>query len=138
MIARCVCDKAAELGEPLRGLYYTEQTVLHVALGAEYLVLGMSLYKAGLTVLIRDETGKPNWLPIGLFEFDNQALPPDWEFALIDRKAASGGAESLGTTAEWGYQKLVRDAQHAQDVIERRPEALRIFFDELERRSAQS
>jgi len=54
-------------------------------------VLGLGIFETVLLALVCDETGKPNWLPIGLFEFERTTLPTDWEFALLDGAAASGG-----------------------------------------------
>jgi hypothetical protein len=73
---------------------YTAQTVFSVEVGTNYGVLGLGLFETVLLALICDETGKPNWLPIGLFEFEHQRLPDDWEFAVLDGVAASGSDSS--------------------------------------------
>ncbi len=133
MIARCIRDTGASLGTPERGHYYTVETVFHVEIGSEYVVMGMSLWETVLTVLVCDETGRPRWHPIGLFEFEQTTLPGDWEFGILDGIAASGGDASNRRVAMWGYRELVRDLQHSDRLIERDPEALGVFFDELEK-----
>jgi len=130
MIARCVRQS---LGTPERGYYYTAKTVFHVQIGKNYLVLGMSLWETVLTVLVCDESGRPRWNPIGLFEFDDQKLPDDWEFSLLDGIAASGGDALNRRLAMWGYKELVRNPLHSDELIERDPTALEIFFNELAR-----
>lgn len=138
MIARCVHDHGAELGPPERRRTFTDETVFHVTLASRYRVFAMSMWETALHILICDDTGKPNWWPIGLFEFDEQTVPCDWEFALLDGKAASGG-DSLNTeAARWGYREMIRNPKHHDDLIERKPEALRIFFEELKRRESDS
>jgi hypothetical protein len=101
-------------------------------------VLGLGLFETILIVLVCDETGKPNWLPSGLFEFDVQRLPAEWEFALLDGVAASGGDASNRWVAKWGYPELVRDPTHADRLTERDPAALEVFFRELERASGRA
>jgi|HubBroStandDraft_4_1064222.scaffolds.fasta_scaffold93935_2 hypothetical protein len=137
MIALCIHNQGAELGAPERRRSFTDETVFHVTLGSEYQVFAMSIWETSLHVLIRDDTGKPNWWPIGLFEFDGQMVPCDWEFALLDGPAASGGDSLNKEVARWGYREMIRNPKHHDELIERQPEALRIFFEEFERRSSE-
>ena len=97
-------------------------------------MLGLGIFETVLLALVCDETGKPNWLPIGLFEFERTTLPTDWEFALLDGAAASGGDASDRWVVRWGYAELVRNDRHSDALIERDPAALEIFFRELEKR----
>lgn len=128
MIVRCIRNTGASLGAPERGHYYTVKTVFQVKVGSDYLVFGMSLWETILTVLIRDETGRPRWNPIGLFEFKSRTLPKDWEFALLDGIGASGGDASNRRVAMWGYRELVQDPEHSDGLINRDPSALEIFY----------
>lgn len=84
MIAKCIHNTGCGLGEPSRGSFYSAETVFHVELGKDYVVLGLGIFETVLVALVCDETGKPNWLPIGLFEFEDTGMPADWEFALLD------------------------------------------------------
>ncbi len=138
MIGRCIHNTGSNLGPSTRGHFYSPETVFNVEIGNDYVVVGLGVFETVLLVLIRDDTGKPNWLPIGLFEFDAPKLPTGWEFALLEGTAASGGETSNRWVARWGYSELVRDASHSDALIEREPRALEVFFRELERRSSDA
>jgi hypothetical protein len=132
MRARCTRNDGASLGgAPTRGHFYSENTVFDVTVGQEYPVLGLGLFETVLLALVCDDTRRPNWLPAGLFEFDTQTLPGTWEFALRDGPAASGADASNRWVALWGYADLAREERHSDQLIERDPDALDIFFREL-------
>jgi len=131
MVGRCVKATGASLGVPERGNFYGPKTVFNIEVNREYRILGMGIFDTVLLVLVCDESRKPNWLPIGLFEFDSWQLPASWEFSLLDGVAASGGASSDRWVARWGYAELVQNAHHSDALIERDPEALKVFFREL-------
>lgn len=119
------------MGEPSRGNFYTTETVFHLEVGKHYAVLGLGMFETVLLVLVCDETDKPNWLPVGLFEFADARLPDNWEFAVLDGIAASGGDASNRWIARFGYRELVHDETHSDALIERDPHALEIFAREL-------
>lgn len=135
MIARCVHNSGSSLGEPSRGSFYTLETVFHLELGKKYVVLGLGIFETVLLALVCDETGNPNWLPIGLFELEATVVPAHWQFAVVDGLAASGGDASNRWVARWGYPELVLDDRHSDALIERDPLALEIFARELHDRS---
>jgi hypothetical protein len=87
----------------------------------------MGIWETVLLVLLRDDSGKPNWLPAGLFEIETSSVPADWSFGLIDGIAASGGDATNRWVAIWGYPELARDPKHRDALIERDADALRIF-----------
>jgi hypothetical protein len=97
-------------------------------------VLGIGIFETILVALVVDDNGQPRWLPAGLFEFEPQGLPTDWEFALLDGVAASGGDASNRWVAKWGYPDLVRDESHSDALIEGDPAALEVFFREFAKR----
>jgi len=136
VIGRCIHNVGSALAQPARGAFYGDQTAFHLEVGKGYLVLGLGVFETVLLALVCDETGKPNWLPIGLFDFGPTALPDEWEFVLLDGAAASGGDATNRWVARWGYAELVRNDRHSDGLIERDPAALEFFFRELERRSA--
>ncbi len=138
MIATCVHNRGADLGGPFNPRAYTPQTAFHLSIGTEYLVMGMGIWEATLLALVCDDTGKPNWLPAGLFDFGSQTFPSEWEFALMDGLAASGAIDPTNRwVARWGYAELVRNQKHSDQLIEREPAALEVFYRELERVRAQ-
>jgi hypothetical protein len=134
MVGRCVHNTGASLGQPQRGHFYSDTTVFDLRVGSDYPVLGIGIFETILVALVVDDTRKPNWLPAGLFEFEPQTLPTDWEFVLLDGVAASGGEASNGWVAKWGYPDLVRDESHSDALIERDPAALEVFFREFAKR----
>jgi hypothetical protein len=135
VIARCVHNTGSALGHPARGHFYTVETIFHLELAKEYVVLGLGIFETVLLALVRDETGRPSWLPIGLFEFEGTALPADWEFTVVDGVAASGGVASDRWVARWGYAELVGKAPLSDALIEREPHALEIFEREIQKHS---
>jgi hypothetical protein len=131
MIVKCIRSLGSELGENVRGHFYSDSTVFDVKVDGSYLALGMGIFETVLLLLIHDETGQPNWLPIGLFEIQWPLLPADWHFVVRDGRAASGGDATNRWVAVWGYPDLVNDPRHGDGLIERDPDALKIFFREL-------
>lgn len=135
MIAECIYATGKGLGEPQRGDFYGVETVFDVTVGAKYLVVGMGLFETILLILIRSDSGLPDWLPIGLFRIIDPAVPDHWEFAVLDGRACSGGDTSNRWTAKWGYSQLVRDPEHSDALIQRDGRALKLFTEEAARRS---
>jgi hypothetical protein len=135
LIATCVYTTGSQLKHPARGSFYTERSAFPLVLGKKYPILGMGLFEGALIVLANDETG-PNWLPIGLFDISPQAIPRDWQFVLLDGLEASGGkGMTTAWEARWGYYELVHDPGHFENLINREPDALRIFQARLEKLS---
>lgn len=134
MIAKAVRNTGASLGPPARAPGITSRSEYHVQPGTDYIVVGMGLFGEVLYVLIRDEDGDPNWHPIGLFEVSGD-IPPNWEFALYDGLAASGGDASNRWVARWGYHDLVQNPAHSDALLERDPVALHIFDTEYASRT---
>jgi hypothetical protein len=128
----CKFNRGADLGPPERGFLYFPQTVFNLVIGSAYKILGMGIFESMLVVLALDDTGKPNWLPIGLFSIESISIPDAWEFTLLDGPAASGGATGDHWVAMWGYPELVRNRAHSDELVERDPIALAIFFNALE------
>lgn len=123
MIVRCVRNQGeSPPATEYRGLYYTESTTFDVKPGRDYVVHAMALFNYGLIVLLADETERPNWYPIELFEVLDDSLPADWHVAF------TGGGEG-DLQALWGYRALIEDPTHYEGLIEREPSAMRDFWD---------
>jgi hypothetical protein len=131
LIARCIYNSGRDLGPPVAGIFYTAETAYSVRPGANYRVWGLGAVGEAMDALIWDDTGLPNWLPIGLFEIATQRIPADWEFCL---DLASKPAQRRW--AIWGYPQLVRDSAHRAGLAERTPESLECFFTQLARHAA--
>ncbi|NNN21003.1 MAG: hypothetical protein HKL80_03260 [Acidimicrobiales bacterium] len=132
LIARCIGSTGADLGPATAREFHSDRTKFGTTIGAWYQIFGMGIWETVFVVLVRDDYGKPSWLPIGLFDFEISKLPSDWEFRLIDGIAASGGDASNRWVAVWGYSELVRNPSHSDALLEREPEALRIFDQQLQ------
>jgi hypothetical protein len=134
ILVTCVGDSAEFLGVPARNDAYATNSSFEswVKVGARYMALGMGIFRTELQLLVYDdESMKPNWLPIGLFDIDAHALPADWEFRVLDPKGASGGPLSGGWVALWGYPDLVRNPGHSDGLLLRNADALEVFTKEL-------
>jgi hypothetical protein len=131
MIARCIRNTGKSLGQPVRKAFHTSETIFHVTVGTEYDVLGLGVFETTLLALVLDDTAAPNWLPVGLFAFQNTTMPAGWQFSVLNELAASGAPASDQWVALWGYPELVRSPSHSNELVEREPAALEIFFTEL-------
>jgi hypothetical protein len=133
--ARCAGSTGADLGGSTSRFFHTDRTDFHVHVGTIYYGLGMGIWETVVMILVRDDTGGPSWLPVGLFDINASSLPEDWEFVVLDGIAASGGDASNRWVAMWGYPELVRNRAHSDGLIDRDPQALAVF-DREERERA--
>lgn len=109
----------------------TEETAFCVSIGKEYLVLGVALWHSVILLLVLDDTNLPYWYPVELFCMTDARLPDDWFFSV-------SAATEHGVQAIWGYEHLVTDSSHYGALLERDPEALRLFYQEEWRRRSES
>lgn len=131
MNVRCLYNSGKELKRAApQSFFYTEASVFHLQIGQEYPAFGLGIRDSVLLALILDDTGKPNWLPVGLFEFNEEPIPLGWKFSVRDGMAASSGKKIDGWVAMWGYPTLVEEPSHSDRLVERDPKALAIFFQE--------
>jgi hypothetical protein len=125
MRAKCIRNTAAELGEPRVGIHYGDDHVFDVVVSRVYDVFAMSLFQDGLHVLVRQESGWPHWLPMGLFEVADPRIPDHWEFVLFpDARLTAFGRPGL--QAVWGYHEITIPS-HLRDLNELNPEALAVL-----------
>ncbi|ATF14860.1 hypothetical protein ABEX29_17680 [Brevibacillus porteri] len=99
---------------------YSEQTQFSVELGDELTVYGMFQCENSLRFLLHNKrSNKPNWYPSELFVITDHTLPPNWYFG--DRK-------NHKIPAIWGYEEMVLDENHYEDLIEREAHAKEVYF----------
>jgi len=127
MLARCVADSGLDLGLPPAGAVYTEATVFHLQRGSCYLIWGLTVHEGSLDALVWDNTGRPNWLPIGLFDIPEQPIPTHWEFRIV----RTASLQAQGYRAILGYPQLVRDLGHLDGLADRVPKDLDDFFTQV-------
>lgn len=104
----------------------TKYSKFNVTIGREYTVYAMSLKISGLSLLVVDDTGRPNWRHIELFNVVENSLPSHWEFVTIPIH------ENQRVLSLWGYPTLIRDLRHRGDLIDRKYSALAAFVRECE------
>lgn len=104
----------------------TPWSKFNVTIGREYVVHAMALWTYGLGALLVDDTSRPNWKLMEIFEVVDGRLPRHWEFCLWE------GREPV--LALWGYPSLIRDPSHYDDLINRERPALEVFFRETQAR----
>lgn len=122
---RLVCTGSAGADLPadvLEGSGNTPFSKFNVTVDDEYDVWAMALWTYGIGVLIVDDTGRPNWKPIGLFVVSDGQISTNWEFAILRHREP--------VLALWGYPTLVRDPNHHDNLIERNLSALDAFLRE--------
>jgi hypothetical protein len=106
----------------------TPQSKFNVTVGREYVVRAMALWTYGMGVLMVDDTGRPHWNLLDVFEVVDPRLPAGWEFTRRDGDPV---------IALWGYPTLIRDPSHHDDLIDRKTSALEAFRRETEGRSQE-
>lgn len=124
MIVRCRANKGHSLPSDYRGLYFTEHTRFDVTPDRSYRVYEMALFNSGLTVLVVDDMGQPNWYPMEFFEVEEGGLPADWSFSL-----RNGG--QAGTQAVWGHPRLVNDQALDESLADQNSDARAIFWQDV-------
>lgn len=137
MIGICIHNLGSQIAAERRTQFYSDETAFELTVGTAYEVLGLGIWETLLVALVRDDTGKPNWVPVGAFEIGPCEVPSDWRFCLHDGAAASGGAATQRWAARWGYPELATSDDHVRGLIERDPAELAIFAREFERASAR-
>ena len=129
MLIKCVSTDPRDLNLP-PSAGYTVESVFHLTIGAEYVVLGLGLFGQSSDAFLFDDTGFPNWMPLALFEAPVQSVPEHWEFAAFG--PGSSDERNYRWFARWGYPELVRDQGHVDAAINRDPAALELAARELE------
>ena len=92
----------------------------------EYFVIGLLLTNNQFWFLI-DENSKPNFYPLQLFTITDILIPPNWNFKVYDE---CDGVYPFNKSAIWGYKELCVDLNHYEEIINRIPKALNLYFNE--------
>lgn len=132
MIAKCLHNQGSQLPQPARAHLYSERTTFEVTPGEDYQLAGLGVFETVLLVLVRDDTGKPNWLPSALFQMTMAQMPSSWYLSVREPDVSVAG----DLTGKWlmmmGYEELIRDPSHSDGLIERDAEALETFHRRLD------
>jgi hypothetical protein len=121
----CVGSRGRDLpADVLEKSGNTSLSRFNVTVGQEYVVRAMALWTYGMGVLIVDDTGRPNWKPLDLFNVVDPRLPKGWEFTTVEARDP--------VIALWGYPTLIRDPNYHDNLINRKISALDAFLRESE------
>jgi hypothetical protein len=117
----CIANRGAALSASYPALGNTPRSEFHVQIGREYKVFAVAIYIGATLLLLADDDHLPNWYPLDLFSISQAQIPSDW-FATAYR-GNEGGLQFL-----LGYERLVSDESHYDALLERDPEALKLFW----------
>jgi len=106
---------------------YEKESEFDLTVAKEYVVLAIAMWETMVLFLLADDYNLPNWHPVELFLVTDNHLGDDWFFS-------ASIANKHGVQAIWGYEHLVRDTDHYEALLERNPDALKIFYEEKSRR----
>jgi hypothetical protein len=81
----------------------------------------MAIRQGNLGLLVLDDSIRPRWFHVELFEFLDAALPSGWSFTTLDE-------EAYGIRALWGYRSLIQNPTHNDDLMERERSAWQDFL----------
>lgn len=99
--------------------------------GRQYAVVGMSITKTVLHVLVEEDRGNARFTPADLFDVIESALPPGWRFSLGSGVRASGwNLWSDPVVATGAYPELVEDPEHFAALVGGDPQAVAVFARE--------
>lgn len=116
----CRSNTGASLSKNYVPLGYTKSSQFALVLGREYTVHAMSIWRSALMLPLPDDNDLPNWYPGDAFEISDDKVPTNWHFRMFR------DSESF-LRAIWGYGQVVLDSGHYDGLIQRFPDALRIF-----------
>jgi hypothetical protein len=125
---KCVRHLGAEL-PPARGSFYSARTRFDVVPATVYTTVALGIFESTILALVIDETGKPNWLPAGLFDMSSLPLPSNWNFRVLDALATAGGEITDRWIAVWAPPGLVDTPAQIAAVVERDEAAVAAVID---------
>jgi hypothetical protein len=104
-------------------LGYSPRVDFGMQVDREYVVYAISMWKFVLHYLvIPDNTSLPFWYPADIFNVTEPRIPSTWYFA------HPFGGHGSEVVFELGYEEIVQNQQHSDDLVEREPEAIRVFL----------
>lgn len=120
MKVKCKANKGTALMEKTIETGYFRTTEFSLEIGFDYIVYGIVIARGVLKYLIIGKnTNVPLWYPAELFDVIDNLLPLELYFDYL------GGTE---VQAIWGYQELIQDESHFDDLAECASEVIEIFL----------
>jgi hypothetical protein len=120
MRVKCTANSGNALTKQYLDVGYTLESVFKITQGREYQVFAVGIYGGATLILLSDDDDLPNWYPINLFSVADDRVPRDWHIAYFP-----GGGNALQLII--GYERLVLDEAHYDNLLERSSVDLEIF-----------
>lgn len=121
MKIRCISNSGRTLSQAALDLGNSNKTQFPIRVGDVFNVYGQHIYKGVLSYLIVGTyENLPSWYPVELFEVEESMFPLEWYYQFY-------GYDKL-ISSIWGYQELIYDEEHHDNLIEREDKAIRIFL----------
>jgi hypothetical protein len=98
----------------------TQESLFDVTVGKLYAVFAIAVYCGSTLLLLCDDNALPNWYPIDLFSIEDAHVPQDWFGAMYPGN--DNGLQFL-----LGYEQMITDDAHYDDLLERSPAAIEVF-----------
>lgn len=95
-----------------------------IEIGKIYNIYGMCLFGGKLDYLLVNKYNKPSFHAADYFRVIENVIPEYWQF-----KFNQSGLYMVN--AIWGYEKMVNDERHYNDLILDEGEAVSYFFEEI-------
>lgn len=121
MKVKCIANEGNALSNKQMDAGESMKSEFRLTINAEYTVYAMSLWKGTINYLTLNKYNHPSWHPAELFEVVDNILPLEWYYKFF------GYRDDFYLNAIWGYKELI-DPVYYDELIEREPEAIRIFW----------
>jgi hypothetical protein len=126
MKVKCVANQGKFLSTRSLSAGQLKSSEFQLEIDKLYTVYSISLWKGTLTYLTMDKWFTlPFWHPAELFKVEDHLLPIEWFFKFF-------GHQEVGLEALWGYQEMIFDPFHYQNLIEREDNAVKTFLKRKE------
>ncbi|MDB5432787.1 MAG: hypothetical protein JWP35_3903 [Caulobacter sp.] len=122
MIVQCRYRRHIDVPASERARLPFLEAEFDVVVGDEYVVYGQSIFNAEMYYLLDPgENGAPAWYPAEAFRVIDATVPGHWEYAFY------ATAQREGVAAVWGYDKLINDDAHYDELSNADPDARLAF-----------
>ena len=120
MKVKCIHDTGKFLSKKFIDMGWTRESRMDLQINATYTVYGICYCKNVFKYLIAEQNIDPFWLPDEIFEIVDHKISILWFF---DKFGDDYGIEAL-----WGYNELISNEDHYDNLINRKKEDLDIFY----------
>ena len=94
---------------------------MDLTINKEYIVYGVCYHDYSFNYLVYEDTGNLFWYQSELFEIINDKVPSSWYFSFLYHLDSQ-------MKMLWGYDELVNNEDHNDDLLDKNESAERIFY----------